>query len=292
MFRKRSCWRWKGWLGTLAVVLFVWVSMVAAPSGTGHFFYLSDRRVITLEVVSAGRVILNYINLGDSFELIDAKRLVFVDARENVYHGQVILLENAEDPRKRFGVTDLLKPGQFVGYTILGGFQFQTPPQKALLRVGSAILELEPLSRKDFELVAARIEEMDLARDDRRIMIIMSGFDRGYGQLYVAGSESAEALSGFFPERELWPPILLTGPSPLLPAAGRELPDPVEVKIQLIVTRAAGIQDLKVVQGVHPEVDRVALQALRNSWRFLPAVSNDKVVDTQFTVTVRFLRER
>ncbi len=284
--------RLKGWIGALALVWLVWVSGVASQSGTRHFFYLSDRRVVTLEVVSAERAILNYINIGDSFELMDAKRLVILDGGKGAYHGQVIELENVEDPSEKYGVTDLLRPGQFVGYTILGDFQFQMSPRRALLRIGSVILELEPLSREDFELAAARIEKMDLDRADRRTMIIMSGFDQGYGRLHPAGSEPAEELSRFFPDPELWPPVLLASPLPLLLAVGRELPDPVEVKIQLVVTRAAGLYDISVVQGVHPEVDRMAVQALRNSWRWLPAVSNDRVVDAQLTVTVRFRRER
>ena len=296
---------WRVWLVAAAVVGLVWLGMAlggsspgsggwtqASHSGTRYFFYLSDRRVVTLEVVNAERAILNYINIGDSFELIDAKRLVILDGAGGAYHGQVIELENVEDPRERYGVTDLLKPGQFVGYTILGDYRFESPAERALLLIGGTIVELDGLSREDFELVAARIEEMDLGRGDRRTMIIMSGFDQGYGRLHAADSEQAEQWARFFPDPELWPPVLLASPLPLVPAAARELPDPVEVKVQLVVTRAGGLYDMKVVQGLNPEVDRVAVQAVSNSWRWLPAVSNDQVVDAQLTVTVRFQRER
>ena len=83
-----------------------------AASGTRHYFFLSDQRIVTLELINERKSILNYINLGDSFEIIQAPLLLILDAEERAYHGHVIEVEETTHPGERFKVTELVQPAR------------------------------------------------------------------------------------------------------------------------------------------------------------------------------------
>ena len=48
--------------------------------------------------------------------------------------------------------------------------------------------------------------------------------------------------------------------------------------------------DLEVVESVNEELDQMALDTVRNSWRFLPAISKGEIVSSELTLNVRFRR--
>src|SRR5512141_1853793 len=103
----------------LALFLVLSGTVCAQPkqlSGTRQYMYLSDQRVLTLEVVNSEKVILNYINLGEAYDLIDASMIALVDQSGHPYRGQVILVEPVTDPAERYKATDLLAPRKFKGY--------------------------------------------------------------------------------------------------------------------------------------------------------------------------------
>ena len=138
------------WLNTIKIFLTVMIYLASAwfvagqtASGPRHYFFLSDQRVITVELISEQKSILNYINLGDSFEIILAPGLLILDAEGRAYHGHVFEVEDATHPNDRFKVTELVQPNGFVGYNIWGNYSFQTPPEKVFLKVGSRIAELD-----------------------------------------------------------------------------------------------------------------------------------------------------
>ena len=89
-----------------------------SASGTRHYFFISDQRVITVELISEHKSILNYINLGDSFEIIQAPQLLILDAESRPYHGHLIEVEDATHPNERYKVTELVQPDGYVGYNI------------------------------------------------------------------------------------------------------------------------------------------------------------------------------
>ncbi len=112
-----------------------WFAAGQAASGTRHYFFLSDQRIITVELINEQTTILNYINLGDSFEIIQAPGLLILDAEGRPYHGHVIEAEDANHPSERFKVTELVQPDRYVGYNIWGNYSFQTLPEKVFLKV-------------------------------------------------------------------------------------------------------------------------------------------------------------
>jgi TonB family protein len=256
--------------------------------GTRHFIYLSNQRIVTCEVLDGERAILNYINLGESFEVVQAPMLLLQTSDGRFYRGHVFRAEGADDPAERYRVGEMLRPREFNGFTVLGSFAFASPLEKAFLRVGGRILELESLSADDFNAAGQNIERLDLAAANTKAAVIMAGFDRGYGTMHVGGKQGFEELERQFPSVELLPPLLLAAPQPMLPPGKQGLPEPVEVVISAMVSRAGGVYDIKVTEGLDADLDEAAVNMVRNRWRFLPAISNSRVADATLTLRVRF----
>lgn len=261
-----------------------------AASGTRHYFFLSDQRIVTVELISERKSILNYINLGDSFEIIQAPLLLILDEEDRAYHGHVIEVEEATHPGERFKVTELVQPARYFGFNIWGNYSFQSAPEKAYLKVGSRIVELAPVSESDFNFLATRIGNLDLEMEDGKQMVLMAGFRQGWGTIHSSGAEEVREIEPLFPDLKLVPPVFLEGAQPGLPASFAHLPDPVVVELSARVSRAGALSDIEVVHGLAPRLDRLAIDTVRNTWSFLPAISEGKIADTQLTFNVVFRR--
>ncbi len=278
---------------SLTVMIYLAASWFAAgqsPAGTRHYFFLSDQRIITVELINEQKSILNYINLGDSFEIIQAPQLLILDAEGHPYHGHLIEVENPTDPSERFKVTELIQPDRYVGYNIWGNYRFQAPPEKVFLKVGSRIVELELVSKSDFNLLASKIGNLDLAMENGKQMVLAAGFRQGYGTIYGSGAAEVQQIENHFPDLELLDPELLEGAQPTLPASFAHLPDPVVVELSGRVSRSGALSDIEVVHGVAPRLDQLARETAQNTWIFLPAISKGKIADIQLTFNVVFRR--
>lgn len=273
----------------LLLLLLSWTFPLAGQ-GTRHFLFLSDQRLVTVELIDRYKAILNYINLSNQFEVIQGPLLVIFDSQAHRYRGHLIEREDSSDPEQRYTVSDLVGPGRFQGYTIVGDYRFQFPPQKAFFKVGSAILELKPLSEEDFEVIAGKVGRIDLTREVNAQQLQLAGFHQGHGVLRRAGGEEAEEWENYFPDLERLAPVLLENPLPRLPPPAADLPDPVIVRVSAIVTRSGGIQDVRVTQGLNPTLDTLAIEAVQDYWRFLPAIAKSEVSQSQLILKVRFER--
>ncbi|MCZ6879381.1 MAG: energy transducer TonB [Acidobacteria bacterium] len=260
------------------------------PLGTRHYLYLSDQRIITLELVNEQKAILNYISLGDAFEIIQAPGLLIFDSEGHPFHGHLIEVEEAADPNDRFKVTELAQPRSYAGFNIWGNYRLPAPAQEAYFQVGSRIVKLEPLIEEDFEWLAAKIGKLDLSMEDGKEMVLQAGFLQGHGKLYTSGAPEVEEIEGHFPDLELLQPVLLSSPQPALPSSFSDLPDPVLIVLSARVSRSGGLSELQVVRGVAPRLDELALQTVRNSWTFLPAISEGSIADARLTFNVVFRR--
>ena len=260
------------------------------PAGTHHYFFLSDRRIVTVELINTQKAILNYINLGDTFEIIQAPMLAILDSQQSHYRGHVFEVENPANSAQKFKVTDLLKPHQFRGYSVLGNYRLKRSPERAYFRVGGLILKLESISREDFELMAARIEEMDMTDTDSQRIVLEAGFNRGYGVVFQAGTKKARKLEKYFPDLNSLPPLLLANPSPRLPSSALNLPDLPVVKLSAFISRDGRVFKLGVIKGINPELDALAMDTVRNSWKFLPAISKNDIAVVEMVLNVVFQR--
>lgn len=270
----------------LALILLASSGVVSGQST--RFFYLSDQRIVTVELIDQTNLILNYINLGSSYQIFEAPMVVLLDTEERLYRGQVYELENSTDPSLKFAVTELIRPGEFKGFTVRGQFGFQSPPSRALFRISSRILDLEAVSEEEFDLIAARVARLELGDPDRKQAIQRVGFDQGYGRMLFTGTEKSEEVEKYFPDDDVLAPVILSNPPPRLPADYQK-EGPVQVRIRLSVSRVGGTSNFEVVDGIDPALDQMAIETVRNSWTFLPAVSENKVVDTEVTLLVTFV---
>jgi TonB family protein len=278
---------------TLALVSGVVGEAAAQPkrlSGTRHFMYLSDQRILTLEVTNSQSVILNYINLGQAYDLVEAPMLVLVDQAGGGYRGHVLLDEESTDPSARYKVGELLAPHKFQGFTVLGDYRMEMPVTSAYFKTGGRILELEPLLPSDFDRIARQIGAIDLSIEDGAFALGKAGFNRGYGTLHSAGTPEAASVEAFFPETELLPPIALAKPAPKVPPALSALPDPVVVQVKLMVSKSGGLYELKVGKSPNAALAEIAMETVRNSWRFLPAISKGQIANAEVTLNVVFER--
>ncbi len=283
------------WLDSTKIFLTVMIYLAAscfaagqAASGTRHFFFLSDQRIITVELINEQKSILNYINLGDSFEIIQAPELLILDAEGRPYHGHVIEVEDPSHPGDRFKVMELVQPDRYVGYNIWGNYHFQSPPEKVFLKVGSRIVELEPVSKSDFNLLASTIGNLDLAMENGKQMVLAAGFRQGYGTIHGSGAVEVEQIEMHFPDLEVVAPVFLEGAQPALPSSFAHLPDPVVVELSGRVSRSGALSDIEVVHGIAARLDQLARETAQNTWTFLPAISKGKVADIQLTFNVVF----
>ena len=262
----------------------------ASQPGFHHFLYVSNQRVVTVELIDEGETILNFLNLGGSFELLQSTHLLILDAAEGVYRGHLFKRDRADEEGQAFQVTDLVEPRQLKGYSILGNFRFKAPPVTVFLRLGSRILQLEPLTPEEFEKAAARVENLNLETEDATLTLYDAGFQQGVGQLLRAGTPEGDSILTLLPDSELYPPVILKNPAPGLLLKFSHLPDPVVVRIRLEVTPLGGMLNHSVEQGVDPELDAIALEVVRNSWTVLPAISEGKPAGADLVVSVRFER--
>src|SRR5690606_13759024 len=143
---------------------------------------------------------------------------------------------------------------------------------------------------KEFDLFASRVARLELGDPDRKLALQRVGFDRGFGEMLFTGTPEAAELEKFFPDDNLLAPQILSSPPPRLPGDFEHLPEPVQVRVRLFVSQVGGTSNFEVVNGVEPTLDRMAVETVRNSWTFLPAVSNNQVVATEVTLLVTFVR--
>jgi hypothetical protein len=279
----------------LALVFCVLSTCICAqdsdPLGSRQYFYLSDKRIITVELINDSKTILNYINLSDRVELVRAIDLLIVDQEGETYRGH--LFPNEEEDRKpeeRFKVDYLVMPGEFRGLDVLSNFDFKWPPEKVYFRVGARVIELEPVTESQFNRIADNVGQLDLGQADRKGALLDAGFWQGFGQLHRAGSEKGKEISALLPDDQPLPPRVIKNPPPRLAGSHKDLVDPVIVRLKVLVVESGGMLNAEVSEGVNEELDELALEVVRNSWVLLPAVAGGKPVAVELTLRVVFQR--
>lgn len=253
------------------------------------FLYLSDQRIVTVELADSKSVILNYISLTSTYEILKARQLVLIGEGGVPYRGHLFQKEDG-GPERPFDVSYLVKPNQFAGYVVVGRFDVQGKIEKVLLEIGGRILELEAVSDEDFEVVAARIGEINFESKDKKAAILDSGFRRGFGQMAFAGSAEAEAYARYFSDSAVVAPVALETPLPRLPSSEAALPDPVVVSVKAVVSKTGGLKNVEAVDGPNERLNRIAAETVRNSWVFLPAIADNELAEAELKLNVRFRR--
>ena len=254
-----------------------------------YFVYVSDKRIITAELTGSNKIILNYINLSDVIELIEAQGLLVIDEAGNGLRGHLFLSEETTPSGNRYEVNDLVKPTQFRGFDILGNFRWKSRPSQVILQLGSRLVELESIDSSEFDVFATKVAQLDLSQESG-IAVSEAGFWQGQGFLYHANTEKALEIESRYPRRDPSPPVPLESPQARLPDEFSQLPDPVVVQLRVQITSQGGVQNPTVARSIDPELDQLAIQVVLNSWQFLPAVAKGKPVGSETVLNVQFLR--
>lgn len=262
----------------------------SSEKGSEYFLYLSDQRIITVELLDDTTLILNYINLSDNFALIESTNLLVVDTEGQTYRSHLIQMDKRHADGRIFKVADLVEPGQYRGYDVLGPFKYKASPKLVYLRLGALILELAPLNAEEFESVSKRVSRLDISLSDSSWAVLDAGFSRGVGELYRIGTVEGEAIEELLPALEIFPPILLSNPTPKLLPRFRHLIDPVIVRVKVRITPQGGMINAEVETGIDAKLDSIALEVVRNSWDFLPAISEGEAVAAELVLRVVFRR--
>jgi len=199
-------------------------------------------------------------------------------------------MENPSNPMQTYQARQLVSPGKYEGFQIMGRFDLNGPPEKVLFLVGGRILDLAPVNARDFEMIAERVGLIDLGNPDRVAAVERAGFFEGQGKMYFSGSEEAAPFENLFVQSEVLPPMALATPLPRLPSSEASLPDPVIVSVRAVVSRAGGLMNVEINEGVNPKLDSIAVQTVQNSWVFLPAISKNEVAQAELKLRVIFQR--
>lgn len=253
-----------------------------------HFIYLSDQRILTLEVVDPSTAVFNYVNLGQTYEVFKAPKVVLLDEQGKGYRGHVFQVEEGEEGPAKFKVSDLVKPGQYKGYLLRGDLRVEGAIDRVAVGLGGRFAELEKLESREFEVQVARISELDLTQKDRVLALERVGFQRGYGVLHAVESEEAQVFRPFLGEEEILPPVIIKNPAPRLPSSKAEQFPSAIVQVRAFVSVYGGVSGVEINRSLDPVLDEMALQTVQNSWLFLPAISDGKVVSAELTLNVKF----
>ena len=95
----------------LLLFMLLWAPSISAHSsekGSEHFLYLSDQRIVTVELLDATTLILNYINLSDNFALIESTNILVVDTSGQTYRSHLIQMDKRDEDGRIFSVADLV----------------------------------------------------------------------------------------------------------------------------------------------------------------------------------------
>jgi Gram-negative bacterial TonB protein C-terminal len=284
-------------LAQRTALAFTLLLMLASISVRGYgqpgsgFLYLSDQRIVTLEVVTDHSAVINYLNLAESYSMFIPSNLIIFGNQENWKRAQVIKNDDISDSDNRFFASSLINPGKVYGVEVMGDMKLEGEVEGACLRIEGRILIFEHLNKRDFEVALARISNIDLDRRNRKTALKRAGFNRGFGRMVFEGTKDSVKYEEYFMEDPVFGPVAVVDPKPLLPSAFRSLPDPVVVRVAGFISRYGGLKKTSVLEGINPILDEQALETVRASWQFLPAVQSNEVAEAEVKLNVVFRRD-
>jgi TonB family protein len=255
------------------------------------YAYVSADYIITAEIAGPRSFVINLINLSDYVIVLQPNEFIYKGSSGSFYIGQVFEGEHRDGRGMtfRYRASTLLGSRTFTGLTLVGLFGEQDAIEEMSLRVGSKRFYLVPLDRIDFEMLAAKIAELDLETIDPRAALAQANLS-SLGRMTRTDGTSAwsQDWEGLITVDGVNPPKIIQS-TPVAPTE-EALRTKTFGKVQLSATinKNGGVQDLMVVRGLGRGLDARALGAVRNSWLFLPATRNGEVVQTTIKFEVPF----
>lgn len=283
-------------LGKAAVafmlLMFLGLPRVWAEGKGKAFAFVNHRYVITAEVASERKFVVNFINLSDFVIVVQPNEFIYRGASGRFYIGQVFESEH-KDRRgvlQKYTASDLLKSHTFSGMTIVGAFGEQDQIEEMSIRIGAKRFYMVPMEGMVFDQFASRINDLDIMSSNGAAALAAANIaEMGLVRSTDGTSEWDSDWQGLLTQDGVNPPKIIERPE--IPPTKEAVENDVygTVKLSGIINKSGGIQDLRVVKNLGKGLGQRALDGVLNSWVFLPATKNGEVVDTAITISVDFL---
>lgn len=263
-------------------------------AATKAFAYAGTNYVITAEVSGPHSFVVNFINLSDFVIVVQPNDMIYKGASGRYYIGQVYEKEHKDTRGEtiKFSASVLLKGRSFTGMTVLGAFHEQDRIEEFSVRIGAKRFYLDPLDQLLFEQLAAKIGELDLqAASPREAMAKANILDIGNVKTTDGTSEWDRDWQGLLQADGTNSPKIIERLEIQPTDEARRKNISGRIRFSATISRNGGLQDLKVVRGLGHGLDERCLEAIKNSWAFLPATKNGEVLETNIFFEYEFTPE-
>lgn len=254
------------------------------------FAFVDARHVITVEAASEHTFVVNFINLSDYVIVIQPADFIYRGKSGQHYIGQVYELKHQDSlgNLQKYSASVLVRGRSFEGLNIVGLFREQDAIEELSVRVGSRRFFLQGLDKPVFEELVKKVENMDLYSEDVPGMLQSLNIrEMGYAKDTDGSAEWDKDWEGLLTEDGINPPRIIQNPPIYYPADASRHKESGVVRLSCVVTKNGGILNLKVVKGVDRKLDQRAMDAVANSWVFVPATKNGEVFESLLEFSVR-----
>jgi TonB family protein len=156
------------------------------------------------------------------------------------------------------------------------------------IRMGAKRFYLQPLDKVQFDQLAAKIDSgLDLKKSSGQAMLQEANIaEIGSVSSTDGTSEWDRDWDGLLKPDGLNEVKIIEHPAIVPTDEAKRTNTSGKIRLRGIVDKNGAIQDLKVEKGLGRGLDERVIQAVKNSWAFLPATRNGEVVETNVSFDV------
>jgi TonB family protein len=279
-----------------ASICFIWAVIVLVVPVNGQtpgktYAYVGPQYIVTAEIASTRSFILNFINLSDFVIVVQPSEFIYKGTSGRFYIGQVFEQEHKDNRGEpmRFSASVLLKGRSFTGLTIQGAFREADQIEEMSIRIGAKRYYMQPVEKVLFDQLAAKISDLDLKNPNMRAALQEANIaEQGSVKSTDGTSEWDRDWQGLLrPDGVNVPKVIERPPvSPTEEAIKKNTYG--RVRLSALINKNGGIQDIKIEKGLGRGLDERAVEAVKNSWVFLPATKNGEVVEGVVSFDIEF----
>jgi TonB family protein len=277
--------------GCMLLFLILACGKARADGDSKQFVFANPQYVITAEVASEHSFVLNFINLSDFVIVVQPNEFIYRVSSDRFFIGQVFEQEHKDQKGElqKYSASVLLKGRSFIGLTVVGAFHDLDQIEELSVRIGAKRFYLQPTEKVLFDQLAAKIGELDLHAPSGGAALQEANIPEfGSAKSTDGTSEWDHDWQGLITPEGVNPPKIIERPEISPTEDARKSKIYGKVKIFCLINKNGGVQDLKVIKGLGHGLDQKAMDAVKNSWLFLPATKNGEVLDTSILIDVEF----
>ncbi|MBI3656368.1 MAG: hypothetical protein HY232_08080 [Acidobacteria bacterium] len=140
-----------------------------------HFVFVDYEYIFTLELTDNKTPILNFANITDHRHTLSPSHIQLF-SRGRRYPVKFLVMDTGNDRETITIPSTKIYAHSSFGYALKGDFNHLDKLDRATVRLNGAVIDLEPVSKNDFEMLAHKINRINLAspdiRDDFRVLRI------------------------------------------------------------------------------------------------------------------------